>query len=164
MRNADVAQWVLSLFTTPDRAASTIGDLVETVAGPVRLWRVVGGQVLRAVPLALAAFYAQFFIVGVQFGIVLRFLFPGYMWPNGFRWYAGLSCLATQILVGYGIARLGRTRAPGVCLLVVLTNCVLGGFRFNNASINMAIWAVPLLAGTVVTRRSGRREPSRRLS
>ena len=147
MRNAHVAQWILSLVCPPDRAASTIGDLIESGAGPARIWSVVGGQVLHAVPLALAAFFTQFFIFGIQAGIVLRYI-PGY----GFRWYAGISCVATQVLIGYLIARYGNARALGICLLVVATDCLVG-FRVNNVSISMAIWALPLLAGTLVTRR-----------
>jgi hypothetical protein len=149
VRNAAaLAQWVLSLITTPESAAAAIGDLIETGAGPVRIWTVVVGQVLRALPLALAAFLAQFFIFAIQARIVLRYI-PGY----GFRWYAGISCVATQVLIGYLIARYGNARALGICLLVVLTDCLFGGFRNNNAGINMAIWAVPLLAATVIVRR-----------
>ena len=154
MRNAAaLAQWVLSLITTPESAAATVGDLIESGAEPVRLWSVVVGQVLRAVPLALAAFFAQFFIWVIEFTVVLRYVLPGYAWGNSFRWYAGLSGLAIQLLIGYGIARLGKARALGVCLLVALADCVFGGFRNNNAGINMAIWAVPLLAATVIVRR-----------
>ena len=152
MRNAHVAQWILSLVCPPDRAASTIGDLIESGAGPARIWSVVGGQVLHAVPFALAAFFTQFFIFGIQAGIVLRLIWPGYAWGGGFAWYAGLTSLATQVLIGYGIARYGKARALGICLLVVATDCLVG-FRVNNVSISMAIWALPLLAGTLVTRR-----------
>ena len=46
MRNAAaLAQWVLSLISTPESAAATVGDLIESGAEPVRLWSVVVGQV-----------------------------------------------------------------------------------------------------------------------
>jgi hypothetical protein len=38
MRSARIAEWVLSLGTTPARAASTVGDLMEGAQGRGRLW------------------------------------------------------------------------------------------------------------------------------
>jgi hypothetical protein len=40
MRNARLAEWILSLVTTSDRAASAVGDLMEDVAagGALRFW------------------------------------------------------------------------------------------------------------------------------
>jgi hypothetical protein len=40
MRNARIAEWILSLVTTSDRAASAVGDLMEDVAGhgTLRFW------------------------------------------------------------------------------------------------------------------------------
>jgi hypothetical protein len=38
MRQADVAEWLLSMTTTPERAASTAGDLVEEAATRGSLW------------------------------------------------------------------------------------------------------------------------------
>jgi hypothetical protein len=38
MRSASLAEWLLSLVTTPERASSTIGDLMEDVVARGRLW------------------------------------------------------------------------------------------------------------------------------
>jgi hypothetical protein len=38
MHSASFAEWMLSLITTPDRASSTVGDLLEDVAARGRLW------------------------------------------------------------------------------------------------------------------------------
>src|ERR1035441_7999782 len=38
MRNATAAEWILSLATTPDRAASTVGDLLEEASARGVFW------------------------------------------------------------------------------------------------------------------------------
>lgn len=101
IRNGRVAEWSLSLVSTRDHAAATVGDLVESGVGGWRLWWAVGSQVARAVPLALTAFVAQFVIFGLQARIVLGSIVPGYA-LHGFRslWQdAGSGC------VPYGGAR-----------------------------------------------------------
>ena len=71
-------------------------------------------------------------------------------------------------LAGFGlrfmIARYGKTRALGICIIVVLADCLLGALRINNANFNMAVWAIPLLASTLATRRSAHPTPSHRLN
>ena len=138
------------LPTGPRRVNNRRSDRIGCRAGA----DLVGGG--RAGPARRAAcagrVLTQFFIFGIQAGIVLRLIWPGYAWGGGFAWYAGLTSLATQVLIGYGIARYGKARALGICLLVVATDCLVG-FRVNNVSISMAIWAVPLLAGTLVASR-----------
>jgi hypothetical protein len=38
MRNARLAEWILSLVTTPERASATVGDLLEDRRGVLRFW------------------------------------------------------------------------------------------------------------------------------
>ena len=38
MLKAQVAEWILKLFTTPERAASTVGDMVEEAHGALWFW------------------------------------------------------------------------------------------------------------------------------
>ncbi|MBI5280897.1 MAG: hypothetical protein HY858_04380 [Candidatus Solibacter usitatus] len=38
MRNANAAEWILRLVTTPERAASTTGDLLEEASGRSAFW------------------------------------------------------------------------------------------------------------------------------
>ena len=38
MRNATAAEWILTLTTTNDRAASTVGDLLEETSSRGGLW------------------------------------------------------------------------------------------------------------------------------
>jgi hypothetical protein len=165
MRNATTAERILSLVTTRDRAAATVGDLIESRAGALRFWFTIGSQVLRraAVP-AVVGFLAQFFLF-FWVGFALRFSVYLFIRPfTLLRWIVDITLLSTQLLAGYGIARYGKTRALGICVIVVLTDCVLGALRINNGNINMAVWAIPLLASTLATRRSVRPAPSPRPS
>ena len=43
MRNAHLAEWILSLFTTRERAAATVGDLTENASARGALWFWSGG-------------------------------------------------------------------------------------------------------------------------
>jgi len=159
MPNANIAERILSLVTTPDRAGATVGDLIESRVGALRFWFTIASQILRraTVP-ALVAFMAQFFLIFwaglalVRFSVSFTLL----------RWIVDLTLLATQLLVGHGIARYGKTRALGICVIVVLADCVIGALRINNGNVDMALWAIPLLVSTLVTRRSVRPAPSRR--
>ena len=160
MRNANIAERILSLVTAPDRAAATVGDLIESRVGALRFWSAIGSQILHrtAMP-AVVAFLAQYFLdFWAGFGLMFITSF------TLFRWVADLTQLASQVLTGYGIARYGKTRALGICIIVVLADCLLGALRINNANINMAVWAIPLLASTLATRRSARPAPSHRLN
>ncbi len=38
MRNTQVAEWILSLVTSPERAASTVGDLMESASTRAGFW------------------------------------------------------------------------------------------------------------------------------
>jgi len=55
MRNAQVAEWILSLVTSPDRAASMVGDLMENAAIRGAFWFWIG--VLRT---ALSLLWREF--------------------------------------------------------------------------------------------------------
>ena len=39
------------------------------------------------------------------------------------------------------------------CLMIGLIDCSLGALNVNTASVNMAIWSVPLAAGAFLYRR-----------
>src|SRR5579862_9557472 len=38
MHSAQIAEWILSLVTTPERAAATVGDLMENASSQGRFW------------------------------------------------------------------------------------------------------------------------------
>src|SRR5580692_6426822 len=67
MRNAYIAEWILSLFTTRERAGATVGDLTESASAHGVLWFWSG--VLRT---ALSLLWADFaaepgFLAGLSF-------------------------------------------------------------------------------------------------
>lgn len=64
-----------------------------------------------------------------------------------------LACMATTILAGYWIGRRSERRALLVGLSIALMDCAVGACNVNNASINMAVWSVPLMAGAILYRR-----------
>ena len=81
MRKADIAEWVLSLTTTPERASSTAGDLLEgaTTRGTVWFWaslvRTTASLVWRSwteAPLTIAsvALRATLLQIGVLIGVL----------------------------------------------------------------------------------------------
>jgi hypothetical protein len=92
LNSAEVAQWILSLVTAPDRAASTVGDLMEDAAvrgvwwfwlGVFRttlslLWQEIAENPARMAGLAVRGVILDVTFVGASFvGMVLVFGFVG---------------------------------------------------------------------------------------
>jgi hypothetical protein len=90
MRKADIAEWILSLTTTPERAAATAGDLMEGASARGTLWfwsslmRTAGGLVwsnvsespMRLTGLAIlsvvfSVIYTTAVLLGIMAGQVL---------------------------------------------------------------------------------------------
>lgn len=139
MRNAQIAEWILSLVTTPERAAATVGDLLENASelgtfwlGVLRtavslLWREFAEDPANLMGLAFRGFLLELaivvgiFVIFVIGGGFLGF-FAGLFWHPG-RPVASLNLVATAIggLLGAGIVilvpfQVGRwmaRRAPG---------------------------------------------------
>ena len=148
MRNAHVAQWMLSLVTTPDRAASTVGDLLEdrATSGPIRfwasvvftvvalLWRDLAGSPWRMARLAVYGLILQFLFMFVFMFVV----FIGALAARGFGSRAfeapfdpsaisgaiaiTLFSMASQFQVGRVLAK----RSPGSELAACVATTVLG--------------------------------------
>jgi hypothetical protein len=64
MHNASVAEWIISRFTGRDRAASVVGDLLETLPqrGLLRFWISVGGIVFSLAWRRPVAFVAASYV------------------------------------------------------------------------------------------------------
>src|SRR5262245_54100993 len=148
MRSTRSAEWILSLVTSPDRAAAIVGDLMEddTDQGRLRFWSAVpfialsllgrdlAASPLRMTGLAVLGVVALFLLSGVL-GVAAHFLVfvafhsaaPG---ETGFgtagvlasyaRW---VSSFVAQFVVGRMLARLspGRELAPCVALTVLVS-------------------------------------------
>jgi hypothetical protein len=140
MLKADIAESILSLTTTPERAASTAGDLEQEAPrrGPLWFWRVLLGttaslvwQAWRVSPRRLAglAFRACLIAFGISLvlgiGTVALVVLLGNS-MSGLVPYkylrsvilAGpfLSALIPQFLTGNWIARRARSNELAVCI------------------------------------------------
>ena len=149
MRNAQVAEWILSLVTSPDRAASTVGDLMENAAhrgalwfwtGVLRtafsmMWRDVTANPGRMVRLAGGAFLLGLALTFVGFLVIIPLTMvlssagvqDGKVyssWP-----FTVASVLVAMILVPLQQGRWLARRAPGhelvPCLALAIISAVL---------------------------------------
>jgi hypothetical protein len=78
MRNLALAEWTLSLVTTPDRAAASVGDLLEERTGPVAFWWSIASTAvslslsdLSAAPLSLLGFALYGLVIAIVLSVLL---------------------------------------------------------------------------------------------
>ena len=162
MRKHSAQEWMLSLVTTPDRASAILGDLIESGGTAFDFWVALGSNVLHSMTLAafgmaLVGFVFQFLIFLLPSFAIMRGLRVSAISTMQFASYSDLSFLGTQVITGYWIGSWGRSRAFLVALIVAVIDCGLGVLNVNNASINMAVWAFPLLGGAILQRRNSLR-------
>ena len=150
MHNATVAEWILSLVATPDRAASTVGDLVEEATSRGTLWfwssvlRTAGSHLwhdltvspLRMLGLAFRWFLTCWFLRSLLL-IFVNLVWIGILEPLGVSAYdaAGyglpmppwgypvvevVACTAIPFLVGWKVARWSDGREMAAALAVVV--------------------------------------------
>jgi hypothetical protein len=162
MLNQSVGEWILSAVTTPDRAASIVGDLIQSRASSIRFWTAISSNVLHAITprligVAIVAFLAQFVVFLIPSIAITYCLRSSVL--SIYQWHscAVLSFLGTQMLTGFGIGRANQRLPLLVSLLVVVFDGALGVLNVNTVSINMAIWSVPLFLGTIAAHRRHRR-------
>ena len=98
MRNARIAEWFLSLVTTPDRAAAAVGDLLEVHSphGSVRFWVSVVATLCAHIWGDLAAHPIRMAGLAVQ-GILLQLLFSVAMAIGLALLYGVISAVALQV-------------------------------------------------------------------
>jgi hypothetical protein len=140
MLKAQIAEGILKLFTTPERAASTVGDMVEEAHGAlwfwisvVRtvfsfIWRDISGDPLYMAGLAIRAWLLSAAIV---FGFILALIIPmsiivgilggvGILNDKSFDppsiWITAIGWLVAAlflIAIPYRVGRWVARRAPG---------------------------------------------------
>jgi len=179
MRSARVAEWILSLVTTPERAAATVGDLIENVDSRGRFWLGVLRTALSllwsdvaADPGRMARLAGGAFLVGIALIFVcmlvimplvmtLKYGDPN-MWAS--RVFNVPSVLAVVILVPFLQGRWLARRSPGhelaACLaLTILTAAVdgitvaLGMETISGLTLSIASPLIPMLAGVMWFRK-----------
>jgi hypothetical protein len=162
MPNYRIREWTLSFVTTPERAAAIVGDMVEDGCSPFRCWTAIASHLAHAITpgaagLVLTGFFAQFILslaAWMPLSFAFHFLFRPFditSWRAEF-WCALSTFLVVQILIGYWIGRTGQRRALFLGLMVTLLDCAIGALHVRNASINMALWSIPLIAGILLYR------------
>jgi hypothetical protein len=84
MRKAQIAELILSLFTSRDRAASTVGDLMENALGHGGWW-FWSGVSRTALSLFWSSFSAEpYFVAGIAIrGLMLNLTL---YWPCSSAW------------------------------------------------------------------------------
>jgi hypothetical protein len=145
MRSIHIAEWILRLLTSQDRAASTVGDLAERAAsrrgvwfwsGVLRiaaslLWRAVAENPARIIGIAFIGLaveaVATLLIAGL--GGVVEFV-AGMSGHSG-QFTSALGTideaahLVVTVLVGRMLARLAPGRELGACLAYAFINSIL---------------------------------------
>jgi hypothetical protein len=165
MRKVDAAQWLLSLTTTPERAASTAGDLAEEYASRGLLWfwwsllgtatsliwtsfaespmKLTGLAVRTLLRSALYFFLADLGIMLV-FATVVIAVMDG---PHGTEdlimdlwWIAGgLAVLLSSILLGKWLARTAASQELAVWVLSgILGRLVWGAILLTAPTLRSA--------------------------
>jgi hypothetical protein len=145
MRSIQVAEWILGLVTSADRAASTTGDLAEESQGPLRFWSSVARTASALlwcdiaenpwqaakwglIALAIAfGFQAVFIVVaavvggliGGLSGVVPKIDSAG--WRTAFL----VPSFVTWLIVGRILARLAPGREVTACASYTAVNLLL---------------------------------------
>jgi len=163
MHNYRVRVWVLSLVTSPEHAAAIVGDMVEDGRSTLRCWTAIGSHIAHAmtpglVGLALLGFFAQFLFPSVvdvaqAVGFWLFIRTPSEEYWRVLHWGHLSVFLVSEVATGYWIGRWDQRKSLLLILFVVILDCVAGAMKNNTVNINIAIWSIPLLAGTIVYRR-----------
>ncbi|MBI5083989.1 MAG: hypothetical protein HZB13_05255 [Acidobacteria bacterium] len=153
MHSANAAEWVLRLVTSPERAASTVGDLLEESTGRNILWfwtstlRTAACHVLKDLwvfrgRMAWLAFsgLVEFVLLGMALGMVVIRLwtdyFPYQYGPNstyippwGFYCIIAAMVTAVPLMVGWEIASRSRGRELAAALALALALAVPNALR-----------------------------------
>jgi hypothetical protein len=147
MRNARLAEWILSLVTTPERASATVGDLLEdrTHATAVRFWGAVLFAAFSQLWRDVAAHPRRMAVLAV-YGVFLELL---------------LSFVAAAVLVVLSavMALVASGVNPGT-QVTVGPNMPLGVFTAST----IVGWALGLAAQFQVGRVLAKRSPGRELA
>ena len=139
MRSAQIAEWILSLVMSPDRAAATVGDLIEDAVRPgglsfwirvlrtglAMLWREFSQDPAAMMGLAVRGFLLQCafllgFVVFVAVVAAFAAFFAGLIWdpvrspnPLAVKLAQILGYVAAGAVVPFQAGRWMARRSPG---------------------------------------------------
>jgi hypothetical protein len=136
MRNARIAEWILALVTTKDRAAATVGDLMEQSRGAVWFWASVLGTSLsitwkevkaqpgKMVLIAIVGFLLQR-LLGMAVALTsVRAMSAWTHWhhvgvPLWFSYTGYINAFANSLLAGWLAARCAPKRELPASLAMI---------------------------------------------
>jgi hypothetical protein len=179
MHNVNIAEWILALITTRDRAASTVGDLTEGAAtrGSVWFWSCIVRTASSLLWRDIAAHYARLAglaILGLVAYIAISFVFAclsgiaffvvamatGHSLQVGtFEWmlWTNTPALVSSLLIGRMLARWapGRELAAGLVYAILTAIFNLVPLLGNNGALTalLCILIVPVGAAWGRARR-----------
>jgi hypothetical protein len=123
MRNAAAAEWILSLVVAPDRAASTVGDLVEEASSRGTLW--FWSSLLRT---ACSHFWRDLLVSPLR---TVRLAF----WGLGASWILGaLLGMTVSLLRVHFVDFVPHWEHPLILVLVVIAAPLLAGWEVARRS------------------------------
>ena len=173
MRNAQIAEWILSLVTTPERAASTVGDLMESApsrgrfwlgvlrTGVSLLWREVAVDPARMIGLAVRGTLLEI-VMFMAFVILAAFLggIVGAVWyaagiagashpitmAIGWVLAGAIGCVLIPFQIGRWLARRapGRELAPGLAQSILSAVFTLMAAGFVGTNVFETVLSVML--------------------
>jgi hypothetical protein len=174
MHNAAVAEWILSLVVAPDRAASTVGDLVEEATSRGTLWfwscvlRTAGSHLWHELTVSPLRMFGLAF-----WGVGATWLFSGVLGLPlvvvGMRinelarpWeitYVVLACTVAGLLAGWKVARRspGRELPAAFAVAALFAAIYLVGLCLSSSTakdlIVCCLPALSVIVGAVLFRR-----------
>lgn len=171
MHSAHIAEWILALVTTRDRAASTVGDLTEHAAtrGAVRFWysvlRIATSLLWREVA-EHSARVTGMALLGIAVYIAIDLLFAGldgvlffisalrsgsHFQVHSLEWkiWFGAPVLVSSLLIGRMLARWapGRELAAGVVYAVFVSIYNLVPMLGDNGGVTALLCILIVPAG-----------------
>jgi hypothetical protein len=169
MRSARIGEWILSLVTTSERAAATVGDLLENGVSVVwfwasilstmaaLLWRDVVSDPRRMTRLAVIGYLYQFLLLAAAFlllavALVIGVLVAGALGvidaqhpPAIQNWsIAGPLSWVLAMIVQFVVGRWLAKRSPGQELAPCLMQVILG---YIVAAVVWFVWGGTLGVG-----------------
>jgi hypothetical protein len=175
MRKARIAEWILELVLRRERAASTVGDLIEEAGARGASWfwvniagtfvSAVWGQ-FRAEPWRGAALGLLGYAFGFAISLLIIFVESQIIPLPSWQWQAAqhANSVSVSLLIGFWIAHLAKGRefsaslaVLGVALIFMaaLNLHLRGPVGFH--AVGFAEFCLALFAGPVMARR--RRAP-----
>jgi hypothetical protein len=181
MRNAQVAEWILSLVTTPERAASTVGDLMESAPSRGRfwfgvlrtavslLWRELAANPARMARLAGSGFLVGLVMIFVCFFVIIPLTLvlsragvqDGKVYVS---WPFTVGSMFVMILVPFQQGRWVARWSPGqelaacvaLTILTAAVDAVLMALRMETVfqlMLSITSPLIPMFAGALWVRR-----------